>query len=70
MSLAKLFGVFTPSLSLTIGVSALISLWIGAKAVVVGEFSLGSFVAFNGYLMLLSWPMMAIGYIVNLSQKG
>ncbi len=70
MSLAKLFGIFTPSLSLTIGVSALISLWIGAKAVVAGEFSLGSFVAFNGYLMLLSWPMMAIGYIVNLSQKG
>lgn len=70
MSLAKMFGVFTPSLSLTIGVSALISLWIGGKAVVAGEFSLGSFVAFNGYLMLLSWPMMAIGFIINLSQKG
>ncbi len=70
MALAKLFAFFTPSLGLTIGVSALISLWLGGKAVVAGDFSLGSFVAFNGYLMLLSWPMMAIGFIINLSQKG
>ncbi|MCA9483142.1 MAG: ABC transporter ATP-binding protein [Nitrospina sp.] len=70
LSLARLFGVFTPSLVLVIGVSGLISLWVGGKAVVQGEFSLGSFVAFNGYLMLLSWPMMAVGYIVNLAQKG
>ncbi len=70
LSLAKLFAVFTPSLGLTIGVSALISLWIGGNMVDPKTFTLGSFVAFNGYLMLLSWPMMAIGYIVNLSQKG
>ncbi len=70
MGLAKLFGVFTPSLVLTIGISALITLWLGSKEVIAGNISLGSFVAFNGYLLMLSWPMMAVGYVTNLTQKG
>ncbi len=70
MGLAKLFGVFTPSLVLTIGISALITLWLGSKEVIAGTLSLGSFVAFNGYLLMLSWPMMAVGYVTNLTQKG
>ena len=82
MGLAKLFGMFTPSLMLIIGIAALITLWVGGKEVIAhqtaiqsGEmvenvFSLGSFVAFNGYLLMLSWPMMAIGYVTNLTQKG
>ncbi|MEE8269088.1 MAG: ABC transporter ATP-binding protein, partial [Nitrospinaceae bacterium] len=75
-------GMFTPSLVLIIGIAALITLWVGGKEVIAhqmaiqsGEvvenvFSLGSFVAFNGYLLMLSWPMMAIGYVTNLTQKG
>jgi ATP-binding cassette, subfamily B, multidrug efflux pump len=82
MGLAKLFGMFTPSLVLTVGIAGLITLWVGGKEVIAhqlaiqsGEvvenvFSIGSFVAFNGYLLMLSWPMMAIGYVTNLSQKG
>ena len=48
----------------------MISLWVGGEAVIAKEMSLGSFVAFNGYLLMLSWPMMGIGYVVNLTQKG
>lgn len=70
LDVSRLFGLFTPSLSLTIGIAGLISLWIGGKAVIAGEMTLGSFVAFNGYLMLLSWPMMGIGFVLNLAQKG
>ncbi len=70
MRLAKLFSVFTPSLVLTTGVAAMLSLWIGGKEVIAGEITLGSFVAFNSYLAMLSWPMMAIGFVVNLTQKG
>ena len=82
MGLAKLFGMFTPSLVLTVGIAGLITLWVGGKEVIAhqlaiqsGEvvenvFSIGSFVAFNGYLLMLSWPMMAIGYVTNLTQKG
>ncbi len=82
MGLAKLFGMFTPSLVLTVGIAGLITLWVGGKEVIAhqmaiqsGEvvenvFSIGSFVAFNGYLLMLAWPMMAIGYVTNLTQKG
>ncbi|MFQ5451111.1 MAG: ABC transporter ATP-binding protein [Nitrospinaceae bacterium] len=70
LRVTKLFGIFTPSLVFTIGLASMISLWIGGKAVIQNEMSLGAFVAFNGYLMMLSWPMMGIGYVVNLTQKG
>ena len=70
MNLARLFGLFTPSLVITTGIAAMISLWIGGKEVISGEISLGSFVAFNSYLIMLSWPMMAIGFVINLTQKG
>jgi ATP-binding cassette subfamily B multidrug efflux pump len=70
LSVTRLFGVFTPALSLTVGLAAMISLWVGGEAVIAKEMSLGSFVAFNGYLLMLSWPMMGIGFIVNLTQKG
>jgi len=70
LRVTRLFGVFTPALVFTIGISGLISLWIGGRAVIEGSMTLGDFVAFNGYLMQLSWPMMGVGYIINLSQRG
>ena len=70
LRVTRLFAIFTPSLVFTLGVSAMISLWLGGKQVILGEMTLGSFVAFNGYLMMLSWPMMGLGYVFNLTQKG
>ncbi len=70
LRITKLFGIFTPSLIFTLGVAAVLSLWLGSKAVIAEEMTLGAFVAFNGYLMMLSWPMMGIGYVINLTQKG
>ncbi len=70
LNVTRLFGIFTPALSLTVGLAAMISLWVGGEAVIAKEMTLGSFVAFNGYLLMLSWPMMGIGFIVNLTQKG
>lgn len=70
LRVTRLFGIFNPSLMFTVGVAAMISLWIGGKAVIAEDMSLGSFVAFNGYLLMLSWPMMGVGYIINLTQKG
>ncbi len=70
MALTKLYAIFPTSLSFFLGLATLISLWIGGKEVIAGNLTLGSFVAFNGYLLMLSWPMMGIGYVFNLSQKG
>ncbi|MBC8287984.1 MAG: ABC transporter ATP-binding protein [Nitrospinae bacterium] len=70
LHVTRMFGVFTPTMVFVMGVAAMLSLWLGGKAVIAGSMTLGSFVAFNGYLMLLSWPMMGIGYVFNLTQKG
>jgi ATP-binding cassette, subfamily B, multidrug efflux pump len=70
MALTKLYAIFPTALSFFLGLATLISLWIGGKEVIAGNLTLGSFVAFNGYLLMLSWPMMGIGYVFNLSQKG
>ena len=70
LHVTRMFGIFTPTMIFVIGVAAMLSLWMGGKAVISGSITLGSFVAFNGYLMLLSWPMMGIGYVFNLTQKG
>ena len=70
MSLTKLYAIFPTALSFFLGLATLISLWSGGKEVISANLTLGSFVAFNGYLLMLSWPMMGIGYIFNLSQKG
>jgi len=70
LRVAKLYGIFSPSYIFTLGISALVSLWLGGNATLAGEMTLGEFVAFNGYLLMLSWPMMGLGYVVNLGQKG
>ena len=70
LRVTQVFGIFTPTMVFAVGIAGMISLWIGGKLVIAEELTLGSFVAFNGYLMLLSWPMMGIGYVFNLTQKG
>jgi ATP-binding cassette, subfamily B, multidrug efflux pump len=70
LHVTRMFGVFTPTMVFVIGVAAMLCLWLGGKAVISGSMTLGSFVAFKGYLILLSWPMMGIGYVFNLTQKG
>lgn len=70
LQLAKSWGLFYPLLELVLGVAAAVVLWQGGKAVISGRISLGSFVAFNAYLAMLTWPMVALGYVVNLAQRG
>jgi ATP-binding cassette subfamily B multidrug efflux pump len=70
LRVTQMFGIFTPTMVFAVGVAGMISLWMGGRAVIADEITLGSFVAFNGYLMLLSWPMMGIGYVFNITQKG
>jgi ATP-binding cassette, subfamily B, multidrug efflux pump len=68
--LIVLQGLYYPSLSLFMGLAALLVLWIGAREVVAGRMTIGALVAFNGYLMLLTWPMIAFGWVTNLLQRG
>lgn len=68
--LARISGLFQPLLEALIGVTFLIVLWAGGYQVLQGRISLGSFVAFNTYMGMLVWPMIAMGWVVNLMQRG
>lgn len=68
--LIRLQAAFYPTLTLCFGLSGLLMLWFGGRDVVGGRLSLGEFVAFSRYLVLLSWPMIAFGWVINLVQRG
>jgi ATP-binding cassette subfamily B multidrug efflux pump len=70
LNLVKVSGTFFPLIQFMASISFLIVLWYGGKLVIIEEISLGDFVAFNTYLGLLVWPMMAIGWVINLMQRG
>ncbi|HKL12825.1 MAG TPA: ABC transporter ATP-binding protein [Halanaerobiales bacterium] len=70
IELVKTWGLFHPLIQFITGLSFLIVIWYGGYLVIDGVISLGDFVAFNSYLGLLTWPMMAVGFVINLMQRG
>jgi len=70
LSLAKLEGVLWSMMGLLSGASTLILLWLGGRSVIQGDFTKGQFVAFFAYMGELTWPMIALGWVVNLMQQG
>jgi len=68
--LVRVQGVFQPLLEALIGVTFLMVLWVGGRQVLAGRISVGSFVMFNTYMGMLVWPMIALGWVVNLMQRG
>ena len=69
-AMIRLQGAFHPTLAFFLGLSALVVLWIGSRHVIDGRLSLGDFVAFNAYVAMLSWPMIAFGWVTNMLQRG
>jgi ABC-type multidrug transport system fused ATPase/permease subunit len=59
-----------PAVGLVAGLSWLLALWGGGDAVLTGRMPLGDFVAFIAYLALLTWPMLAVGWVVNIAARG
>jgi ATP-binding cassette subfamily B protein len=70
INLVKVWGFMFPSIEFLAYICILIIFYFGGWAVLKGEISLGDFIAFNGYIGLLIWPMIAIGQIVNVFQRG
>ena len=68
--LIQLQGLFYPSLAFFLGLGALLVLWLGSRQVILGRITIGEFVAFNAYLVMLSWPMIAFGWVTNMLQRG
>ncbi len=67
---ARLSGILWPLMAVFSGLAASAVLWLGGRRVLLGRLTIGQFVQFNGYLAMLTWPVMAIGYVVNLYQRG
>lgn len=70
LRLARVSGLFHPLLGLLSGLGMVIVLWVGGRGVMQGALSVGDFIAFGLYLGMLTWPMIALGWVVNLFQRG
>src|SRR4029434_436529 len=66
----RIMWTMWPALSLLGGIATAIVLWVGGTAVVQGRITLGELVAFQIYLGMLLWPMVAFGWVTNLFQRG
>ena len=70
LRLVQLMGMLWPTLEFVLGLAMAISLLVGGHEVLSHRISVGDFVAFNTYLVMLTWPVIALGWVVNLFQRG
>jgi ATP-binding cassette subfamily B protein len=70
MSLVRVNGIFHPLIEFIASLSSVLLLGVGGIFVIYGYISLGDFIAFNMYLGSLVWPMMAVGWVINIIQRG
>jgi ATP-binding cassette subfamily B multidrug efflux pump len=70
LKLVRLMGMLWPTLELMMGCAVVLVLWLGGREVLGGRISVGQFVSFSAYMMQLTWPVIALGYVINLFQRG
>jgi len=70
MRLARLYGIMHPGFSIFAGLGMVAVIGVGGALVLSGSISVGSFVAFGMYLGMLTWPLIALGWVINLFQRG
>ena len=70
LGLVRLMGMLWPTLELMLGAAVVIVLWLGGRQVLTGKMNVGDFVAFNTYMVQLTWPVIALGWVINIFQRG
>jgi ATP-binding cassette subfamily B protein len=70
LKLVQLMGMLWPTLEFVLGLAMAISLLVGGHEVLSHRISVGDFVAFTTYMLMLTWPVIALGWVVNLFQRG
>src|SRR5215469_11166968 len=68
--LVRLMAMLWPTLEFVLGLSLMITLWVGGHEVVQHRITVGEFTSFNVYMVQLIWPIIAVGWVVNLFQRG
>jgi ATP-binding cassette subfamily B multidrug efflux pump len=70
LRLVQLMGMLWPTLEFILGLAMVVSLLVGGHEVLSGRIGVGNFVAFNTFMIMLTWPIIALGWVVNLVQRG
>jgi len=70
LKLVRLMGMLWPTLELMLGCAVVLVLWLGGREVLAHRMTVGQFVSFNAYMLQLTWPIIALGYVINLFQRG
>jgi len=70
LRLVQLMGMLWPTLEFILGISMVITLLAGGHLVLAGRINVGQFVAFSTYIIMLIWPIIAVGWVINIFQRG
>jgi ATP-binding cassette, subfamily B, multidrug efflux pump len=70
LKLVRLMGMLWPTLETMLGLAIVLVLWLGGREVLHGKIDVGGFVAFNTYMVQLTWPIIALGWVINIFQRG
>lgn len=70
LPLARLMGMLWPSLEIMLGLAIVLVLWLGGREVLLNRMTVGQFIAFNTYMIQLTWPIIALGWVINIFQRG
>ncbi|MGD0179526.1 MAG: ABC transporter ATP-binding protein [Terriglobales bacterium] len=70
LKLVRLMGMLWPSLETMLGLAIVLVLWLGGREVISRRITVGGFVAFNTYMVQLTWPIIALGWVINIFQRG
>jgi ATP-binding cassette subfamily B multidrug efflux pump len=70
LKLVRLMGMLWPTLETMLGFAIVLVLWLGGKEVLQGRINVGDFVAFNTYMVQLTFPIIALGWVINIFQRG
>jgi ATP-binding cassette subfamily B protein len=70
LPLARLMGMLWPSLETMLGLAVVMVIWLGGREVLLHRMSVGQFIAFNTYMIQLTWPIIALGWVLNIFQRG
>ena len=70
LPLARLMGLLWPTLEFTLGLAVVLVLWLGGRQVLSNRISIGDFGAFLTYMVQLTWPVIALGWVINIFQRG
>src|SRR5438309_2121143 len=70
LKLVRLMGMLWPTLETMLGLAIVLVLWLGGREVLLGRMTVRQFTAFNTYMVQLTWPVIALGWVINIFQRG